>query len=388
MKGAPLDIVVIGLSLRSAWGNGHATTYRALLGALEARGDRVLFLERDVPWYAQNQDAADELPGRLSLYADLDALQDRHADDVANADLVIVGSYVPQGIEVGRWAQRTARGVVAFYDIDTPVTLAALAQGRCAYVDAETVAGYDLYLSFSGGPALDTLQQRYGARMAVPLYCSADPERYFPEEREVEYDLGYMGTYSDDRQPVLDRLLLQPARTWDEGRFVVAGPQYPDTVQWPRNVERIEHLPPSGHRGFYNLQRFTLNVTRADMVAMGHSPSVRLFEAAACGTPIVSDPWTGLDALFAPGKEILIAQSGAQALHWVQGVPDAMRRRIGLAARARFLAEHTPPHRAQSLHTYFERAAARRSRATSPRLSGNRRTSHEQAFVPSDHRPQ
>ena len=114
MKGAPLDTVVIGLSLRSAWGNGHATTYRALLGALEARGDRVLFLERDVPWYAQNQDAADELPGRLSLYADFDALQDRHADDVANADLVIVGSYVPQGTEVGRWAQRTARGVVAF----------------------------------------------------------------------------------------------------------------------------------------------------------------------------------------------------------------------------------------------------------------------------------
>ncbi|BDU15998.1 CgeB family protein [Lysobacter auxotrophicus] len=384
--GAPLDIVVIGLSLRSAWGNGHSTTYRALLGALQARGDRVLFLERDVPWYAQNQDAASDLPGRLALYASLDELCDRHADDVANADLVIVGSYVPQGIEVGRWAQRTARGIVAFYDIDTPVTLAALAQGRCGYLDAQTIAGYDLYLSFSGGPALETLQERHGAQVAVPLYCSADPKRYFPEEREAAYDLGYMGTYSDDRQPVLDRLLLQPARTWNDGRFVVAGPQYPETVGWPPNVERIEHLPPSEHRAFYNRQRFTLNVTRADMVAMGFSPSVRLFEAAACGTPIVSDPWTGLDALFEPDKEILIAHSGAQVAHWLQRIPDPMRRRIGHAARARFLAEHTPAHRAQSLHTYFERAAAWRSRTTPPRLSGNRRTSHEPSFVPPDHR--
>ncbi len=376
---APLDIVVIGLSLRSAWGNGHATTYRALLGALEARGDRVRFLERDVPWYAQNQDAAGEWPGRLALYSGLDELQDRHADEVAHADLVIVGSYVPQGIEVGRWAQRTARGIVAFYDIDTPVTLAALAQERCGYVDADTIRGYDLYLSFSGGPALETLEQRYGAPIAAPLYCSADPKRYFPEEREADHDLGYMGTYSDDRQPVLERLLMRPAREWPDGRFVVAGPQYPDAIEWPGNVERIEHLPPSAHRAFYNRQRFTLNVTRADMVAMGFSPSVRLFEAAACGTPIVSDHWTGLDALFEPEREILVAHSGAQVVHWLQRVPEPMRRRIGRAARERFLAEHTPAHRAQALHSYFERAASRRAHAASTRVSNDARVVHAHA---------
>jgi spore maturation protein CgeB len=377
-----LDIVVLGLSLRSAWGNGHATTYRALLAALEARGDRVLFLERDQSWYADNQDASADLPGRLEIYGGLEELKDRHADAVASADLVIVGSYVPQGIEVGEWVQRTARGVIAFYDIDTPVTLTTLAQGRCDYLRPDLIPRYDLYLSFTGGPLLHTLQQRYAAPLAVPLYCSADPERYFPEQAQAAYDLGYMGTYSDDRQPVLEQLMLQPARAWPYGRFVVAGPQYPDAIPWPDNVHRIEHLGPSAHRAFYNAQRFTLNVTRADMVAVGWSPSVRLFEAAACGTPVISDAWDGLESLFRADEEILVAQSGAQVLQWLRELPDAQRERIGQAARARFLAEHTPAHRASALHDYFQRATRRGAPSTPAR-----RPAHEHAFVEANDQP-
>ena len=357
----PLDIVILGLSLRSSWGNGHATTWRALVGALCERGHRVLFLERDVPWYAGNQDARGELPGRLELYGGLDELKQAHAEAVAGADLVIVGSYVPDGIEVGQWAQETARGVVAFYDIDTPVTLAALGRGECAYLDPAQVAGYDLYLSFSGGRSLEVLASKYGSPSPVPLYCSFDPSRYYPEPAEAEHDLGYMGTYSDDRQPVLDELLLQPARSWEQGRFVVAGPQYPDHIQWPANVDRIEHLAPAAPRGFYNRQRFTLNVTRADMVAAGWSPSVRLFEAAACATPIISDAWEGLDSLFAPGREILIADRAADVTRWVRDMPEDERRAIGEAARKRVLAEHTAAHRAEALERYFDRAAQRRS---------------------------
>jgi spore maturation protein CgeB len=379
---ACLDIVVLGLSLRSAWGNGHATTYRALLRALEARGDRVLFLERDAPWYANNQDASAELPGRLELYEGVADLKEQHAATIASADLVIVGSYVPDGIEVGAWVQRIATGVVAFYDIDTPVTLAALERGQCRYLRADLIPSYDLYLSFTGGPTLDVLQHRHGAPMAVPLYCSADPDRYFPDSQPPAYDLGYMGTYSDDRQPGIERMLLQPAREWPQGRFVIAGPQYPDTIAWPTNVARIEHLAPSAHRDFYNRQRFTLNVTRADMVAVGWSPSVRLFEAAACATPIVSDPWPGLDALFRRDEEILISVTGGEVLPWLRGMPDEQRLRIGEAARRRFLAEHTPAHRAEALHEYFERAAARRRVRPS-----TRRTAHEHAFVEANDQP-
>ncbi|HZF97971.1 MAG TPA: glycosyltransferase [Pseudoxanthomonas sp.] len=358
--GKPLDIVILGLALRSSWGNGHATTYRALVTALEGRGHRVLFLERDVSWYADHQDLPEDLPGRLALYSDPTQLADEYSSAVADADLVIVGSYVPDGITVGRWAQQTARGVVAFYDIDTPVTLASLERGECAYLSPEVIPRYDLYLSFSGGRSLRTLEQRYGSPLALPLYCSVDPARYRPQEVEPLYDLGYMGTYSDDRQPVLERLMLGPARRWTEGRFVVAGPQYPQNIAWPENVQRIEHLGPAMHARFYSEQRFTLNVTRADMVAAGWSPSVRLFEAAACGVPIVSDPWQGLDSLFEPGAEILIAHYAGDVLGWIRDMPEERRRQIGEAGRRRILAEHTSDHRAQTLEQYFERATRQR----------------------------
>jgi spore maturation protein CgeB len=172
-----------------------------------------------------------------------------------------------------------------------------------------------------------------------------------------------MGTYSDDRQPGLERLLLEPARRWGQGRFVVAGPQYPPSVRWPRNVNRMEHLPPSRHRGFYNAQRFTLNLTRADMVAAGWSPSVRLFEAAACGTPIISDPWEGLETLFTPGREILVARSPEEVLEYVRDLDENERRCLGELGRRRVLAEHTAAHRAAELESYVLELQARQPAA-------------------------
>jgi len=353
-----LDIVVLGLALRSSWGNGHATTYRALLRALLRRGHRVRFLERDVPWYAQNQDAPEDLAAHIGLYGGTDELRQAHAAVVAHADVVIVGSYVPDGASIGAWVQATASGLTAFYDIDTPVTLAQLAAGRCEYLAPQLIASYDLYLSFTGGPILRTLQERYGAR-ALPLYCAVDPARYAPQSLSPRYDLGYMGTYSDDRQPVLERLLMQPARAQPHGRFVVAGAQYPEDIDWPANVERVEHLGPDQHARFYNEQRFTLNVTRADMVAAGWSPSVRLFEAAACGTPIISDAWPGLDSLFVPGREILIARDGGDVQRWLRELPEGRRMEIGVGGRRRVLAEHTADHRAETLERYIDRIAPR-----------------------------
>jgi spore maturation protein CgeB len=348
----PLRIVILGLSITSSWGNGHATTYRGLVRELTARGHDILFLERDVEWYANSRDLPRPPHGKTMLYRTLSELKRRFAGAIADADLVIVGSYVPEGAEVGEWVTGTARGLTAFYDIDTPVTLAKLARGEEDYLTAALIPQYQLYLSFTGGPTLERLEQEYGAQMARPLYCSVDPALYHPEPATTRWDLGYMGTYSDDRQPGLDRLLLQPARAWRDGRFTVAGPQYPKSIRWPKNVHRIEHLPPSRHRRFYNAQRFTLNLTRADMVAAGFSPSVRLFEAAACGTPIVSDYWDGIDTLFEPGREILIARSAADVLASVRDLPEADRAALGQRARARVLSEHTAAHRAAELEGY------------------------------------
>jgi spore maturation protein CgeB len=352
MSAPGLHIVILGLSITSSWGNGHATTYRGLVRGLAARGHDVLFLERDAEWYAANRDLPRPPHGRTVLYHSLGELKRRFTAHVRDADLVIVGSYVPDGARVGEWVTRVAHGVAAFYDIDTPVTLAHLARGEADYLTRALVPRYHLYLSFTGGPTLERLEQEFGAQAARALYCSVDPATYRPEPAPARYDLGYMGTYSADRQRGLTHLLMEPARLWWEGRFAVAGPQYPASIRWPANVRRIEHLSPALHRGFYNAQRFTLNITRADMIAAGFSPSVRLFEAAACGTPIVSDAWDGIDEVLTPGREVLLARSAADVLAYVRDLPDEERLAIGARARARILAEHTAAHRAEELEGY------------------------------------
>lgn len=347
-----LRIVILGLSITSSWGNGHATTYRGLVRALTRRGHEVTFLERDVPWYADNRDLPHPPFGQTSLYRDLDTLFNHYELPIREADLVIVGSYVPDGIAVGEWVQRTAAGITAFYDIDTPVTLAGLQRGECSYLSRDLIPRYDLYLSFTGGPTLDHLCAEYGARRARALYCSVDPEIYYPQPCEVRWLLGYLGTYAADRQPALEQMLLQPARDMPEAHFVVAGPSYPATVTWPANVLRIDHLAPQAHRSFYNEQAFTLNVTRQDMVRAGYSPSVRLFEAAACATPIISDAWAGLESVLDIGREVLVARSAHDVLALLCQMSVRERTALGQRARERILASHTAEHRVVELERY------------------------------------
>jgi spore maturation protein CgeB len=348
-----MKLVVLGLSLSSSWGNGHATTFRALLKAFAARGHEVLFLERDVPWYRENRDLAEPGFCRLAYYADLEDLK-RFEEEIAGADAVMVGSYVPEGVEVARYVQRIARGVVSFYDIDTPVTLAKLGRGDFEYLSPEVIPGYDVYFSFTGGPTLRRIERDYDAPAARALYCSVDAGAYRPLDLPKRWDLSYLGTYSPDRQPTLEKLLIEPARARPDLRFVVAGPQYPDDIHWPSNVERIDHCPPAEHAAFYGASRFTLNVTRADMIAAGWSPSVRIFEAGACGTPIISDIWEGLDTVLEPGRDIILARTGDDVLAALDGNASA----IGAAARARVLAEHTAEHRAAELEAHLGEAMA------------------------------
>ena len=354
--------MILGLTITSSWGNGHATTFRGLVRGLVRRGHSVLFLERDKPWYAEHRDLPTPPYGDTQLYDGVEELQQRWSGAIGAADLVVVGSYVPDGAAVGALVQRLATRTTAFYDIDTPVTLAALAEGACDYLTPELLRGFDLYLSFTGGPTLQYLEGTLGAAMARALYCSADPDVYRPDpDAAPQWDLGYLGTYSPDRQPTVDALLCQSALAWGAGHFVVAGPQYPGDIQWPGNVERIEHLPPDRHRAFYAGQRFTMNITRADMIRSGYSPSVRLFEAACCGVPIISDWWAGLDAFFRPGEEILIARSATEVLDLLQTMPAARRHSIAAAARARVLAAHTGDHRAAELEAYAKEATQARA---------------------------
>jgi spore maturation protein CgeB len=370
--------VFLGLSITSSWGNGHATTYRSLVRGLAGLGHHVIFLERDTPWYAANRDLPDPPYCETALYGSVEEARDRFDCRIREADAVIVGSYVPEGIAIGDWVTSRSRGVTAFYDIDTPVTLASMQQGNNEYLSASLIPRYDLYLSFSGGPVLRRLEGEYRATRARLLSCSVDESVYRPERNEIRWDLGYLGTYSADRQPALETLLCEPARHWPAGRFVVAGPQYPEVISWPDNVARADHVPPSGHRAFYSSQRFTLNITRAAMARAGYSPSVRLFEAAACGAAIISDYWPGLEEVLRPGRDILIARSTGESLALLRELPEADRERVGRNARARILSKHTSAERAAELEAYvlevLAAKAGRRAAAQvfqSPKLSAS-----------------
>lgn len=346
-----MKIVVFGLTISSSWGNGHATLWRGLCRALARRGHRVVFYEHDAPYYATNRDLFEVPGGDLVLYDAWDAVRRRAREDVADADVAMVTSYCPHGIAATELVREEARGARVFYDLDTPVTLSRLKAGETTtYVGPEGLASFDLVLSYTGGAALDMLRSDLGARRVAPLYGHVDPEVHHPVACLDHYraDLSYLGTYAADRQATLEALLVGPARERPDRRFLIGGAQYPQDFPWAPNIYFVRHLPPPEHPAFFSSSRITLNVTRQAMAAMGWCPSGRLFEASACGVPILSDWFDGLGAFFEPGREILVARTTADAVAALD-CDDAELLRIARASRDRTLAEHTSDRRAEEL---------------------------------------
>jgi spore maturation protein CgeB len=360
-----VKFVIFGLTISSAWANGHATPWRGLLKGLHRQGHSATFFERDVDYYATHRDLMAPEFCDLVLYPDWAGLGPAARRAVANCDVAIVTSYCPDGLAACRLVLDSPRPLHVFYDLDTPVTLAALASDGVAvasgarYLTPDLIPCFDLYLSFTGGPILGTLEQDWGARRAAPLYGSVDPEVHAPvadPPAAWRCSLGYLGTYAADRQPGLERLLLGPARRRPTERFLVVGSLYPDDVRWPANVAVHRHLDPADHPAFYAANRLTLSVSRRAMRDWGYSPSGRLFEAGSCGTPVLTDPFPGVQEFFEPGKEILVADHTHEA-EAALDLCDAELARIGAAARERTLAQHTGDRRARELVAACEAAA-------------------------------
>jgi spore maturation protein CgeB len=354
-----MKLVVFGLTLSSSWGNGHATLWRGLIRALARRGHEVVFFERDVPYYAAHRDLA-ALPGaELVLYDDWEVVLPQARLHAAQADVAIVTSYCPDAMAASCLILGGAsRALSVFYDLDTPVTLARLEAGESVdYLPAEGLREFDLVLSYTGGAALAALQQRLGARRVAPLYGHVDPDVHRPSAPQDRYsaDLSYLGTYAADRQYTLESLFIEPARRRPRRRFVLGGSGYPQDFPWSDNIWFVRHVAPPEHPPFFSSSRLTLNVTRRDMAAMGYCPSGRLFEAAACGTPVLSDDWEGLDQFFSPGEEILIANDSDEATA-VLDLPPCDLARIAQAARERVLDEHSSSRRADEMLATLESA--------------------------------
>jgi spore maturation protein CgeB len=353
-----MKIVIFGLTISSSWGNGHATLWRGLCRALAAEGHRIVFYERDVPYYAGNRDLTEIPGGELVLYAEWAETRRRAERDILDADVAMVTSFCPDGIAASELVWAAPRALKTFYDLDTPVTLSNIERGeQLSYIGPDGLGGFDLVLSYTGGAALEALRTRLGARRVLPLYGHVDPavHRAVAPAPHYRADLSYLGTWSADRQDAVEALLVEPARRTPDRRFLIGGAQYPQDFPWAPNIYFVRHLPPVEHPAFFSSSRLTLNVTRRAMADMGWCPSGRLFEAAACGTAMLSDSWDGLDAFFTPGEEILVARQTADSLAAL-ALSDAELRRIGANARERVLGEHTSAKRAEDLLQGLESA--------------------------------
>lgn len=352
-----MKITVFGLTLSSSWGNGHATPYRAIIRALARLGHQVHFFEKNVPYYSSRRDFDSCDYCQLTLYSDWASVRSHALSVAADSDVVITASFLPEGRLINDEILDLDRPLRVFYDLDTPVTLNNLGHGSVEYLEAGQVQEFDLVLSFTGGKALSTLEDEYHARIVRPLYGCVDPDDYsrvLPIAK-FQCDLSYMGTYSPDRQAKVDELLLEPSRRHPEKLFLLAGSLYPWNWQWPENVRRMEHVAPADHARFYSSSRLTLNITRGEMAANGWCPSGRFFEAAACGTPLITDSWGGLDSFFDPQSQLLVVTS-AEDVEAALRSPDDELQSMAALARQRTLDEHTGNVRAHQLLQYFDEA--------------------------------
>ncbi|MGY4363448.1 spore maturation protein CgeB [Bradyrhizobium sp. i1.3.6] len=356
-----MKIVIFGLTISSSWGNGHAALWRGLCKHLVRLGHTIVFFERDLPYYAGARDVRELPGGELKLFSDWESVRPVAKQDLRDADVAIVTSYCPDAIAATDLILLEGRALPVFYDLDTPVTLSKIVAGETvAYIGPRGLADFDLVLSFTGGPQIsDEFRSRLGVRHIEPLYGHVDTDVHRPVPPQLHYraDLSYLGTYSDDRQRTLEALFVAPARVRHDLRFLIGGAQYPDDFPWSPNIYFVRHLPPSEHAAFFASARLTLNVTRRAMAEMGWCPSGRLFEAAACGVPLLSDSWVGIETFFSPGEEILLATDQDDTLAAL-ALPDAELQRIARRGRERTMDQHTSDKRANELVALLERAAS------------------------------
>jgi spore maturation protein CgeB len=353
-----VKIVIFGLTISSSWGNGHATLWRGLCKQLTRLGHTVVFYERDVPYYAGSRDFHELPGGQLRLFSNWEETRSLARDDVGDADVAIVTSYCPDAIAATDLIMSEGRAIPVFYDLDTPITLARLLAGESvSYIGPRGLRDFALVLSFTGGPrVIHEFRDRLGAADIRPLYGHVDSDIHRPVPSQPHYraDLSYLGTYSQDRQRGLEALFVEPARARQDLRFLIGGAQYPDDFPWSPNIYFVRHLPPSEHAPFFASSRLTLNVTRKAMAEMGWCPSGRLFEAAACGVPLLSDDWPGIEEFFTPGREILIARDAQDTLAAL-AMPSADLQSIARCAYERTMDQHTSDRRARELVSLLER---------------------------------
>ena len=358
----PLSIAFFGSSLVSAYWNGAATYYRGILQALAARGHRITFYEPDAFDRQAHRDIPDPSWARVVVYP-VDGTDGvlRALDEARRCDLIVKASGVgvfDALLEARVPAVKRPGALAVFWDVDAPATLDRVA------ADPEDpfrqlIPAYDMILTYGGGPPVVSAYQRFGARGCVPIYNGLDPATHYPVAPEPRFacDLGLIANRLPDRERRIEEFFLAVAADLPQQRFVLGGNGWSDKPL-PPNIAYLGHVYTRDHNAFNASARAVLNVSRDSMAAYGYSPATRVFEAAGAGACIITDAWEGISQFFEPGREILVAPNGPAVAEILARLTPRDARRIGEAARARALAEHTYERRVDLLEVALEGGSA------------------------------
>lgn len=353
----PLSIAFFGSSLVSAYWNGAATYYRGLLQVLAGRGHRITFYEPNAFERQAHRDLPDPDWADVVVYPACESSVLRMLDQARSADLLVKASGVgifDELLEACIPDAKRPGAVAAFWDVDAPATLDRVAANPDDSWSA-LVPRYDIVLTYGGGPPVIAGYQRLGARRCVPIYNGLDPQTHYPVSAEPRFrcELGLIANRLPDREQRIEHFFLGVAAALPHRRFLLGGAGWSDK-RLPCNVFYLGHVFTRDHNAFNCSARCVLNVSRDSMARYGFSPATRVFEAAGAGACVITDAWEGIAQFFEPDREILVAVDGPGVAEHLARLSPQEARRLGAAARARALAEHTYERRVDLLEDVLE----------------------------------
>ncbi len=350
----------------SDWNHGNAHFLRGLMGALARRGHEVSSREPRGAWSLENllaDHGIDAVVDFARAFADVDVasydpdapdLRGRMDEAAAGADVVVVHEWnEPRVAEAALAAGRRAGAVVLFHDThhrpwSEPDVIARLRPDR-----------FDGVLAF-GDVLRDIYRGRFGVRNAWTLHEAADVRHFRPLDRPKEQDVAWIGNWGDgERSQELRGFWLDSARALPELRFVAHGVRYPKRALAEladAGVEFRGWVPSLRVPEVFARSRATLHVPRRAYVeALAGIPTIRVFEALACGIPLVSAPWSDAEGLFRSG-DYAVAETPEEMRDTLRRLCTDEDARAAQAERGleTILARHTCDHRAEELLAIVE----------------------------------
>jgi spore maturation protein CgeB len=363
-----LRLAVFTHSLRSDWNNGNAHFLRGLMRAMVAMGHEVRCFEPEQAWSIQNLLATERTAGEKEIrrfqevYADLDVRkyrQDENLEDFLQAelkdmDIMLVHEWnEPSLVDAILSIRDRYKKLALFHDThhrasSTPESLQKLQVHR-----------FDGVLAF-GESLRKIYRKRWSLVRVWTLHEAADTSIFRPFPAEKKRDVVWVGNWGDEeRTKELMEYLIYPASKLQKLRFDVYGVRYPEEGKQALSAADIVYqgyLPNLSAPCVYAESRITLHVPRREYSSVLEGiPTIRVFEALACGVPLISAPWSDVEELFRP-EDYRLVRSGEEMVWTIRELlaDEAARRQQALSGLETIMQRHSCAHRAEQLTAICE----------------------------------